>query len=237
MATKPPPPPPDRVTAYAQGVLAGKIVAGPHVRDACERHLDDLGMRARAGSRSTCTAMQRALEFFPTCCACLGGEFEGKPFELAPSQAFIVGSLFGWIDDEGRRRFRVAYIEEGKGNGKSPLAAGIGLLMLGADGEARAEVYAAASKKDQAMILFRDAVAMVRALARSAPARAPDRRAPGLEPQHRGCRSFARSAATMRRSGPRPHCGLIDEVHEHRDDNVIEMMRAGFKARRTRCCS
>jgi len=57
---------------------------------------------------------------------------------------FIVGSLFGWRGLDGWRRFRVAYIEKPKGNGKSPLAAGIGLFMLMADGEARAEVYSAA---------------------------------------------------------------------------------------------
>jgi terminase large subunit-like protein len=61
---------------------------------------------------------------------------------------------------DGTRRFRRAYIEQGKGAGKSPLAAGVGMYCLLADGEPRAEVYAAASMKSQAMVLFRDAVAM-----------------------------------------------------------------------------
>ncbi|WP_238347822.1 terminase large subunit domain-containing protein [Comamonas piscis] len=81
---------------------------------------------------------------------------------LAPWQVFIVGSLFGWYFDDGRRRFRVVYIETGKGSGKSPLVAGIGLYGLTADKEQRAEIYAAATKKEQAQILFRDAVAMVK---------------------------------------------------------------------------
>ncbi|MDW5941594.1 terminase large subunit domain-containing protein, partial [Klebsiella pneumoniae] len=55
----------------------------------------------------------------------------------------------------------MVYVESGKGSGKSPLSAGIGLYCLTADKEPRAEVYAAATKKDQAMVLFRDAVAMV----------------------------------------------------------------------------
>jgi phage terminase large subunit-like protein len=101
------------------------------------------------------------LRFFSTVLRLNGGQFEGKPFELHPAQAFIVGSLFGWNARDGTRRFRFAYIEQGKGNGKSPLVAGIGLYCMVADGEARAEIYAAATKKDQAMILFRDAVAMV----------------------------------------------------------------------------
>src|SRR3546814_20790021 len=57
-------------------------------------------------------------------------------------------------------RFRRAYIEQGKGNGKSPLAGGIGLYGLMADGEAGAEIYSAGATKDQAAILFRDAIKM-----------------------------------------------------------------------------
>ena len=49
-----------------------------------------------------------------------GGQFEGLPFLLHPSQSFILGSLFGWKRQDGTRRFRRAYIEQGKGNGKSP---------------------------------------------------------------------------------------------------------------------
>ena len=67
-------------------------------------------------------AMQHALGFFPEVLKLAGGQFEGAPFDLHPSQAFIVGSLFGWKRADGRRRFRRAYIEQGKGNGKSPLS-------------------------------------------------------------------------------------------------------------------
>src|SRR5690606_38215432 len=100
-------------------------------------------------------------QYFETVLKLNGGQFEGLPFRLHPSQAFIVGSLFGWKREDGTRRFRRAYIEQGKGNGKSPLVAGIGLYGATADGEARAEVYAAASKFEQAMVLFKDARAMV----------------------------------------------------------------------------
>jgi hypothetical protein len=106
-------------------------------------------------------AAQRAIEFFHDVLNLNGGEFEGKPFNLLPWQQFVVGSSFGWKRADGTRRFREVYIEGGKGCGKSPLAAGIGLYMLVAYGEARAEVYAAATRRDQAMVLFRDAVAMV----------------------------------------------------------------------------
>ncbi|MDP1276908.1 terminase large subunit, partial [Klebsiella pneumoniae] len=73
----------------------------------------------------------------------------------------IVGSIFGCKNSDGYRRFRMVYVESGKGYGKSPLAGGVGLYCLTADNEPRSEIYAAATKKDQARILFRDAVAMV----------------------------------------------------------------------------
>ncbi|MFP3830554.1 terminase large subunit domain-containing protein, partial [Pseudomonas sp. SIMBA_021] len=68
----------------------------------------------------------RAIGFFEDVLCLNGGEYEGLPFILAPWQAFIVGSLFGWKTEDGYRRFRIAYIETAKGSGKSPLAAGIG---------------------------------------------------------------------------------------------------------------
>ena len=163
-----------------------------------------------------------------------GGQFEGKPFDLHASQAFIVGSLFGWKRADGFRRFRVAYIEEGKGNGKSPLVAGIGLKMLVADREPRAEVYAFATKKDQAQILFRDAVAMIE----QSPELDPVLKRSGGKGMEwniydESSASFFRSIASDdAQSGPRPHCAIGDEIHEHKTGMMVEMMRAGFKFRR-----
>jgi len=145
-----PSPPDDLVTAYARAVVEGRVVHGPHVRNACHRHLLDLEEGPKRGLTWDVTAAMRAIQFFPDVLRLNGGQFEGRPFELHPSQAFRIGSLFGWKRPDGTRRFRRFYDEEGKGNGKSPMLAGIGLYCLLADGEARAEVYAAGSKKDQA---------------------------------------------------------------------------------------
>jgi len=151
----------DPVTAYARSVVDGKFVAGPHVRDACKRHLDDLEKGAARGLFFNVELAERAISFYRDVLRLNGGEYEGQPYELLDWQQFIVGSLFGWIGADGYRRFRSCYVETAKGSGKSPLAAGVGLYGMMADGEAGAEIYAAATKKDQAMILFRDAVAMV----------------------------------------------------------------------------
>jgi phage terminase large subunit-like protein len=224
----------DPVTRYARGVVAGKIVAGPHVRDACRRHLRDLEDGPARGLFFDREAVARTIGFFRDVLVLNGGEYEGVPYEPLGWQSFILGSLFGWKGPDGYRRFRVAYIETGKGSGKSPLAAGIGLYGMMADGEARAEVYAAATKKDQAMILFRDAVAMVDQspqLTRRIHKSGVGANAWNLAYLQQG--SFFRPiSADDGQSGPRPHIALLDEIHEHRNGNVVEMLRAGTKSRR-----
>lgn len=214
-------------------MVSGEIVAGPHVRSACERHLDDLVSARERCYKFDLKRVDRAIGFFRDVLRLNGGEHEGAPFILQPWQAFIVGSLFGWVGPEGFRRFRTAFIEIGKGNGKSPLAAGIGLYCLVSDDEPRAEIYAAATKKDQAMILFRDAVAMVD--------QSPELHARLIKTGGQACWNLAypRSGGFFRaissddgQSGPRPHCSLIDEVHEHPNASVINMQIAGQKGRR-----
>lgn len=235
MAKKKTPPPntaSDPVTSWAESVVGGEVVAGPWVRAACARHLRDLVDGPKRGLVWDIQAAQRAIDFYPDVLRLNGGQFEGKPFSLHPSQQFRVGSLFGWKRSDGQRRFRRFYDEEGKGNGKSPMLAGIGLYCLLADGEARAEVYAAASKKDQAMVLFRDAVAMVD----QSPALYKRLTKSGGNPvwnlSDLGTGSFFRPISSDDgQSGPRPHVALCDEVHEHRDRTTIDMLERGFKFR------
>lgn len=224
----------DPATAYARAVASGDLPAGPHVRDACKRHLSDLEMGAARGLVWDAAAVERAIGFFRDVLRLNGGEFEGKPFLLLPWQCFIVGSLFGWKLGDGSRRFRMAYVETGKGSGKSPLSAGIGLYGMVADGEPRAEIYAAASKKDQAMVLFRDAVAMVR-MSPALSGRLGFSGGPGREwnIDYLQAGSFFRPISSDDgQSGPRPHVALLDEIHEHRDNTMVEMLRAGTKGRR-----
>ena len=132
------------VTRYARDVAAGTRLAGRLVRLACERHLRDLEEGATRGVRFDERAATRAIEFFGFLNLAEGAH-AGKPFRLEPFEQFIVGSLFGWLGPDGFRRFRTAYVEIGKGNGKSPMAAGIGLYGLFADGEIGAEIYSAAA--------------------------------------------------------------------------------------------
>lgn len=162
------------------------------------------------------------------------GEHAGQPFVLQPWQAFIVGSLFGWKAPDGWRRFRNAYVEIGKGNGKSPMAGGMGLYMLAADNEASAECYAAATTRDQAGILFRDAVSMVEASPELSERIAKSGKRQVFNLAHLASGSFFRPVSAEGRAldGKRVHFAALDEVHEHPNGIVVDKMRAGTKGRR-----
>jgi phage terminase large subunit-like protein len=218
-------------------VIAAAIVAGPHVRASCKRHLDDINEGAGRGLVWDAAAALRAIGFFRDVLRLSEGQFEGAPFQLDPSQQFMVGSIFGWKRDDGTRRFRRAFIEEGKGAGKSPLAAGIGLYGLVADNEPGAQIYAAGARKEQANILFQDAVKM----ARQSPAlmrrvtfsgQNPVWNMAVLGPPQNGAffRPISRESGRSG-SGPRPHFALCDEVHEHPDRSTMEILERGFKFR------
>jgi phage terminase large subunit-like protein len=223
----------DRCTQYAKDVVAGAIVAGPHVRAACRRHLKDLEQAGERGYVFDVNKASRVIKYFEKVLMLNGGDFEGVPFVPEPWQAFILGSLFGWVDAEtGYRRFRMAYIETAKGSGKSPLVGGICLYGLTADGESRPEIYAAATKREQAMIMFRDAVAMVR----QSPALMKKLTLSGGYGKEWNIANlsndgfFRAISSGDGQSGTRVHMAALDEVHEHKDNTMVEMMRAGTKS-------
>lgn len=89
------------------------------------------------------------------------GKWAGKRFWLLPWQEQIIRDVFGIVKEDGKRQFRTAYIEIGKKNGKSELAAAVALYLLYADNEPSAEVYGAAADRQQASIVFDVANQMV----------------------------------------------------------------------------
>ena len=106
-------------------------------------------------------AAERPVKFIERFCT-LGGDFAGQPFLLAPWQKAILRDLYGWRRKvDGRRRFRTAYLELGRGAGKSQFAAAVGLYGLAGDGHADAEVYSAATSTAQANVSFGSAKEMV----------------------------------------------------------------------------
>lgn len=230
----------DPVTKYAKDVVSGKELAGPYVRAACQRHLDDLKTGAKRGLHFFVEEVEEAIRFFELVLK-VEGDGEYIPFELHPSQAFIVGSLFGWwreIKSKGkgestwRRRFRTAYVEQGKGNGKSPLSAGLAIKLVFADGEIGAQGYVAGRDKEQSNIAFQDAVKMWQQSPQLMKRVEPSGRKPVWQLTHVPSGSFLKPLSKNGApSGPRPNVAIIDEYHEHKTADVLEMLEAGFKKR------
>jgi phage terminase large subunit-like protein len=148
------------VTEYAERVLSGEIVTGELVRLACERHMRDLD---RDDLWFDCNAADNVIEFFGLLPHTKGvWAKRGERIQLELWQQFMVGSVFGWKRTEsGLRRFRKVYTEIARKNAKSTLLAGVCLYLLGYEDEAGAEIYSAATKKDQAKILWNTAAAMI----------------------------------------------------------------------------
>lgn len=149
----------DPVTKYARAVVAGRVPACKFVKQACCRHLSDL---KRTDIFFDLNEVHRAITFIELLPHIKGAKAGKEPLLLEPAQKFVVGSIFGWrLKTNGRRRYRYAYIEIPRKNGKSTLASGVALYMLIADGERGAEVYSAATTRDQARIVWDVSKAMV----------------------------------------------------------------------------
>jgi phage terminase large subunit-like protein len=135
---------------YAWGVRRGEIVACRYVKLAVERHFRDLETGAQRGLWFDYAAAEHAIGFFRFL-RHSKGEWAGQELVLEPWQQFYLWCLFGWKEQvDGTRRFRDGYLEVARKNGKTTLAAGIGLYLMVADDEPGAEVFAAATKRDQA---------------------------------------------------------------------------------------
>lgn len=217
-------------TQYAKDVTKGKIIANKWVRLACQRHLNDLKDGKSRGLVFNQNWADHIIDFFEKFLVFYEGAFDGQPFTLTPHQKFILGSIFGWEKADGYRRFKIAYIEEAKGQGKSPLAGGIGLYGLAFDNEPGAEIYSAAVTREQAGILFRDA----RTFSEKSEALSDILKIDLYNIAYIEGNSFFRPCSSEHRGldGKRPHIVLIDEIHEHPTDLVVRKMEAGVKTRR-----
>lgn len=213
------------------------------VRLACERHLRDLETGMDRGISWDLAAAERVFGYFEEVLRLNSdeGNHEGEPFRLHPAQKFIVGSLFGWKNADGTRRYRVAYIEISKGSGKSPLAAGIGLYMLTGDGESAAQVYSAAVDKDQAKVSFQFAVGFVNksellsgAITKSGGKYGDETRVHNLFHRKSGSyfRPLSSESSGKGKSGFLPHCVILDELHEHPSNKMVEFVRKNTKGRK-----
>ena len=153
---------PDIAKEYISEVLNGKLTVCKWVKLFCERHVKDLKDGKDRNLYFDEKAGARILHFFDFLKHSIG-EFAGKRFILSAWQQAYLWVLFGWKKaDTGTRRFRTSYLEISRKNGKSTMSAGVALYLLECDGEQGAQVYSAATKRDQAKIVHGEAVRMVR---------------------------------------------------------------------------
>jgi phage terminase large subunit-like protein len=230
------PTPPDPMTRYALDVVAGRIVAGVLVRKACERHLRDLADGPSRGLEWRPELGLKAVHFAGLLHHYKGewgprpGHPQGDPIVLEPWETFILGCLFGWLRADGTRRFRSVYVEVAKKNGKTLLAAIVAILMTFFDGEAGAETYSGATKRDQAKLSWSDAVMMIR-------------KNPSLAARIQitaGALLDVASASSFRPLGQdsdtdqgiNVHCAIIDELHVHVDRSLLDNLETAASARR-----
>lgn len=219
----------DVVMAYIGEVIGGEVPACKWVRLACQRHLEDLEHGQERGLWFDRDAGQLVIDFF-SLLKHSKGEWVGQPIRLEAWQQFILWVLFGWKRDDGSRRFRTGYLEVARKNGKSTLAAGVGLYLLVADGEGGAEVYSAATKKDQALITHSEATRMVKA----SPAL---RRRLTVFKNNIHIRDTASKFEPLGRDtdsmdGLNVHGAIIDELHAHKTGDMVDILETAKSARR-----
>ena len=213
---------------YAQQVRNKEILTCELVQLAVQRYYRDLDNAFDKGWYFDRKAAVRAITFIERL-KHTKGEWAGQRFRLEPWQQFIIWNIFGWKNADGTRRFRYAYIEIARKNGKTALSAGIGLYMLFADGEARPEVYSAATVKDQAKICFSDAVEIVKATDLKNYL-TPYRNSIVYELKGGMMKPLSSDYGTH--DGLNPSCGIIDEFHAHKDSGMFDVIKSAFGARR-----
>lgn len=220
---------------WIEGVLSGNVPVCSFVKKACERHVRDLERSQQDDPKfkfyfSTKRA-KYIIDFFSALQLTKGLPRPGKPFVPEPWEQFILISLFGWLHKTTKlRRFRKGHIMVPRKNGKSHLFAGIGIFGLYADNEMGAEIYSAATKKDQARMIWDAAVEFRRNSGNLA--QKIDKSVGALFVRSTSSKFVPLSSDEDGLDGLDVHFGLIDELQNHKTDVVYERIITGTSSRR-----
>ncbi|HJV73159.1 MAG TPA: terminase large subunit [Noviherbaspirillum sp.] len=219
---------------WAREVIAGKIPACRYVKLACQRHFDDVAA-SRKGSfkfRFDPASAERKLKFIELMPHTKGEwAFKRQLVTFEGWQKFGLACTFGWKrKKDDLRRFRESYWEVARKNGKSVIAAGVGLGMFLLDDEFGAEVYAGATTEKQAWEVFRPARLMVKRSPMLIEAAGIEVNAQNLNKPEDGSR-FEPLIGNPG-DGASPSCSIVDEYHEHDSAALYETMLTGMGARR-----
>lgn len=225
-------------TKYADEVLDGTIPACKLVKLACQRFKNDLDRQGKDGWPYVFDEAKadRAIRFMELMPHTKGKWASDKSrLTLQPWQIFIEANLFGWVHAETRlRRFRKAYEEVPRKNGKSAKMAARGLYLFCADKEPGAEVYSGATTEKQAYEIFRPAWQMAHKLPsmrdKFGVQLAGNPKNPGTMYVMEDMSKFETMIGKPG-DGSSPHAALIDEYHEHDTDHMVDAMETGMGAR------
>lgn len=220
----------DRVTQYCKDVLSGNIIAGKLVKLACQRHLDDLESSKLAPFKYEFD-VEKSLDIieYAETLTIAEGEEEVQ-VTLYPFQAFILGSLNGWVTKEGGyRRFRTSYIQLARQNGKSFLNGIIGTYYGNFDNYKYGQIYCTATKKDQARIVFDEMVKFINADADLEELFNIKDYESTIECLLTNSKIKALSSDVKRIDGFRPLVGIVDEYHGHRTNQMYKLLEGGIK--------
>lgn len=217
---------------YAVDVRDGRIPVCRYVRLAVERYFRDRANAVEKGWYFDERAAARPIDFIRNL-PHIKGEWAGRSIELEPWQQFFLWNLFGFRRAAtGYRRFREAYLEVARKNGKTTLLAGIGCYMLFADGEAGAEVYSCATTRDQARECFGAAQEMVRRCTLSRRAKIFRSAGGSISYEANGSIFKPLSSDANTLDGKNASCTIVDEFHAHKTDEVYAVMKSSMGARR-----
>lgn len=222
------------VKEYNEQIQSGKIVACEEIKSVYARLVKEMELSEKDDTFPFWFSEEQGeyvINFIETYCKHYQGELAGSYCKLELFQKAFVQSLFGWLEKEtNRRRFREYFFEVARKHGKSFLSGCIAIYMLVADGENGAEIYSAATKLDQAKIIFNVAKNIVdqnedlRALIKST--------REGLS--FKMTRSMMKALPNESKSldGLNIHFAALDEIHEQKDRNMYDVLRQGMKARK-----
>lgn len=219
-----------RAADYARDVRDDKVVVCKYVKLAVKRWFDDLEFGHERGLYFDVSAALRHARFIGRYCRHSEGEWAGKIADFEPWQCFIEANIHGWMNEDGTRRFRVGYEEVARKNGKTFRMSGNGNYYLVGDNEPGAQVYSAATKRDQAREIFEGALEMVRQDRTLQQVIVGEEHK--IKPRKGRGRFVPLSKDSKRMDGFNVHAGLIDEVHAHKDSSLYNVIRSGTGARR-----
>ncbi|APM37295.1 terminase large subunit [Clostridium kluyveri] len=217
------------IKEYYKGIKSGKYIVSKRIEKEYKRLVDDIDNPNKYIFDEN--KANRPIEFIEKFCKHSKGEWAGKSVILELFQKAFISALFGFIDkNTGLRRYRESMFYVSRKNGKTVMLSAIALYMLVADGEAGAEVYSCASKKDQAKICFDETLNMVNQspyLSKHLKKRKTDLYFPLTMSKFQ---ALGKNSDTL--DGLNSQCVIIDELHSIKDRNLYEVMKQSQSARR-----